>query len=226
MKTLVLAGMLGFGGLNPFHICGDDDRQYTNYYDGAFDVSYDWVQRYAEPVVQIRGCSGTLIDTNAVITAMHCQIDLGDTVKLGYLKDIDDYPTYRVTKVLEKSNWTLDYAIYEVSGDPSNHFAIRELTPEVPSIGDEIYILGHPRLRRLTITAGPLVGLHANDAQYRADSQGGSSGAGVLDSEGRMFALHQRGSCAPGWSGYNMGTLIDKIKDASPIVRRLLGLKG
>jgi hypothetical protein len=218
--------MISFGGVEPLHICGEDDRQYTNYYDEAFQVSYDWVQRFAEPVAQIQGCSGTLIDKSIVITARHCDIGPGDRVRLGYLQGVNEYPTYRVKTTLEKSDWVLDYAIYELDGDPSEDFAIRELTPDIPNIGDEIYILGHPQLRRLTITAGPLVGLHANDAQYRADSQGGSSGAGVLDSEGRMFALHQRGACKPGWSGYNMGTLIDKIKDVSPIVRRLIGLKG
>jgi V8-like Glu-specific endopeptidase len=222
MNALLLAGTLFF------HICGEDDRQYTNYYDSAFQVSYDWVQRNAEPVAQSGGCSATLIAEKTVITAAHCRLRPGHLVRMAYLQDSDDYPMYEISETLEISGAYLDYAIYELNEDPSEDFEIRQLTEEVPAVGEEVYILGHPKLRRLTITAGPLVGSNGKDAYYQADSQGGSSGSGVLDKDGRMFALHQRGSCLddPRHLGYNLGTLISKIKTESAIVRELLSISS
>lgn len=201
------------------HICGTDDRQYTTVYNGAFDVSWPWVQLNAEPVARVGGCSATLIDKDLVITAAHCSIRAGEQIRFNYLWRGDETLYTEITRVMEE-DWGLDYSILEIRSYPG--LEVRKLTTQKPAIGEEVYVLGHPEGKRQMISAGPLV--YAGDLSlgYKADTMGGSSGSGVVNSNGELFAIHQWGSCWDRGGGYNGGTLLSAIAKESDIIKALL----
>ena len=207
---------------NPYHVCGVNDFQYTTRYDEVFNVDFDWVQENAKPVVRVGGCSATLIDERVILTAAHCGIEKGYRARFNYVFDGKSKDTL-VDKLME-SDRRLDFAVMRLQVQPEG-VKIRELTDRVPDLGEEVYLLGHPERKRMMISAGEVRYSDEFRIGYEADSLGGSSGSGVIDEDGKQFAVHQFGSCyADGRGyGYNGGTLIKKIAEKSQTVRKLLG---
>lgn len=216
LAAIMVSGMV----MSPLNICGTDDRQYTTFYDGAFQVDKEWVLEHGEAVGKFGGCSGTLIAEDKFISAAHCPVTLGMMVHFNYTQSPEPTVQKKVLQVMEK-DVGLDYQILKIEKTEGRH--IQVVTDEIPMLESEVYLLGHPELKRMMISAGPMK-VAGRTIGYRADSQGGSSGSGVLDSKGRLFGVHQFGSCkeGPQYAGYNGGTSIKAIKEKSPIVRQLL----
>lgn len=197
------------------HICGENDQVYTDLYDDRFDVSLLWVKVTEPPVSHLDGCTGSLIAESLVITASHCNMKPGEYIRFT----VESFPKYYMIDSIIEDDIFYDYSIIRIDGKPDIPY--REITDKIPEPGEEIYIIGHPGRRDKTITAGDLV-RSGNSVAYLADTEGGSSGSGVLDSYGRLFAIHQWGSCLPGMSGYNGGTSIYAIKNVSAVISSIL----
>jgi V8-like Glu-specific endopeptidase len=88
-----------------------------------------------------------------------------------------------------------DWAVIEVPQmDPKWPILPLENAP-VPQVGDLAYILQHPggQLKRLGFVRNMISDIDDGRVRYLTDTEPGSSGAPVLDSVGRLIALHHRG---------------------------------
>ncbi|MFL5400872.1 MAG: trypsin-like peptidase domain-containing protein [Myxococcales bacterium] len=81
---------------------------------------------------------------------------------------------------------------------------------------DLLAIIQHPRARPKVIAEGTLAGA-CRDRVYYADidTLDGSSGAGVLNRQGYLLAVHSDGDCATDGSGTNAGWSAASIVAAS-----------
>jgi V8-like Glu-specific endopeptidase len=210
------------GELKITHTCGVDDKVYLDEYDDRFGVSFDWVQKYKEAVIQVDGCSGTLVDIDLVITAGHCgTIKVGDYVYFSFERG-EIYESFIIIDIPEKRNFP-DYQILRIAGDPGYTYTPQKISCALPALEEEVYIMGHPERRPKMLSAGAVKNVSSASLGYLADTLGGSSGSGVLNSEGELIGVHAWGSCEdePGSMGYNGGSHIDLIAGASPIIRNL-----
>ncbi|HEX4386463.1 MAG TPA: serine protease, partial [Myxococcales bacterium] len=81
---------------------------------------------------------------------------------------------------------------------------------------DALAIIQHPRGRPKVIAEGTLAGACHDEIYYAdLDTLGGSSGAGVLTSQGYLLAVHTDGTCAADGSGANWGWSAASIVAAS-----------
>jgi hypothetical protein len=174
------------------------------------------VQDREGAVVLINGnCTGTLIAAGAgpvVLTAGHC-VGLGDQdlVAFNYEDQADGDPLATSGTVIEAATEP-DYALLELDRLPAT------VTPTALTSRptDLLAIIQHPRGRPKVIAEGTLAGA-CNDLVYYSDLDTlvGSSGAGVLTSQGYLVAVHTDGDCALDGSGTNRGWSAASIVAAS-----------
>jgi hypothetical protein len=158
-----------------------------------------------DAVVLVNGvCTGTLIAAAAgpvVLTAGHC-VGLNDQelIAFNYEDDPDGDPLITNGLVIEQSN-TPDYALIDLDDLPDV-----TPTPLTSRPTDLLAVIQHPRGRPKTIAEGTLAGACNDLVYYRdLDTLVGSSGAGVLNHQGFLLAVHSDGDCAADGSGTNRG---------------------
>lgn len=211
-------GTLQVGKIVPSAQCGPTlDFTPINQYQGELAS----VQDREDAVALIGGdCTGTLIAAQAgpvVLTAGHC-VGLGNTVLVAFNveADPDGDPLATNGFVIERAD-TPDYALLQLDQLPA---VTPTLLTTQPS--DRLAIIQHPR-------GGPKV---IAEGRYAAECEGvnpagvisyadldtlvGSSGAGVLNRQGSLFAVHTDGDCAENGGGSNMGFSAASIVEASP----------
>lgn len=163
-------------------------------------------------------CTGTLIAAQAgpvVLTAGHC-VGLGDRALVVF--DFEDDPdgSGLVTDgtVVERSD-APDYALVRLDQLPA--VAPTALTAR-PS--ERLAIIQHPRgLPKVVAEGGYLYTCRGLLFYADLDTLVGSSGAGVLTSEGRLFGIHTDGDCAEDGSGANTGWSAADVARASPYLQ-------
>lgn len=216
-------------------ICGTYDIQFINQYDGTLGVSIDFVNTHEAKVGAMTSpygskfCTGTLISRNRFLTAGHC-IDSGTTsdfVTFNYEVSSTGAPLvedkYAITRVLESEIGGLDYAILELAGNPGDKYGWTPIKSATPASGDTLCIIQHPSGRAKMIEAGPFYSVLGDYFTYTdLDTEGGSSGSGVLDMTGSIIAVHTNGGCSS-TGGYNRGVSITSISKVSPIINEMLG---
>jgi hypothetical protein len=182
--------------------CGPtEDFTPINSYQGSLADA----QLREDAVALINGmCTGTLIAAAAgpvVLTAGHC-VGLNDQelIAFNYEDQADGDPLVTNGTVIEQSTEP-DYALIQLDKLP----AVTP-TPLTSQPTDLLAVIQHPRGRRKVIAEGPLAGA-CNDLVYYADLDTlvGSSGAGVLNHQGYLLAVHSDGDCADDGSGTNRG---------------------
>ena len=177
------------------------------------------VQDREDAVVLINGsCTGTLIAAAAgpvVITAGHC-VGLGDRSLLAFNVETepDGDPLVTNGTVIEQATEP-DYALIQLDKLPV-------VTPTLLTIQptDRLAIIQHPRGGPKAIAEGDFAG-ECNGLVYYTDLDTlvGSSGAGVLNRQGHLLAIHSDGDCAETGSGANMGWAAAGIVEASPYLQ-------
>jgi V8-like Glu-specific endopeptidase len=219
-------------------IVGADNLQYVNAYDGSRGVSKSYVATHKGPVAaishasdeNIATCTGTLIGTNLFITAAHCFQSYGYAPEdwgvyfnhehvLGEDSDLLPVQSFGVSEVLEHvDNYNdLEYAVLRLTGDPGATFHWTDLRETSASVGEVAAIIGHPASRPKQVDAGRLQApFTANTIAYDVDTLARSSGSGVLDSSGRLIAIHTTGHAD---LAYNHGARITAILAGSPLLQ-------
>ena len=168
-----------------------------------------------DAVALINGvCTGTLIAAAAgpvVVTAGHC-VGLSDQelIAFNYEDQADGDPLVTNGIVIEQSTEP-DYALIQLDQLP----AVTP-TPLTSRPTDRLAVIQHPRGRPKVIAEGTLAGA-CNDLVYYADLDTlvGSSGAGVLNHQGYLLAVHSDGDCSADGSGTNHGWSAASIVAAS-----------
>ena len=156
-------------------------------------------------------CTATHIGDGFVLTAGHCvrtdrcepdyQVTWGRTARRpsGILKS-------RCTEIVER-RWDdeVDYAIYKVF--PAPDFSLDVKRDQRPSMGANIFILSHPRGTTLKFSGLCTIDDYGFGLRftYQCDTEGGSSGASVLNAQGQIVGIHNSGSRG---LGYNAGTWV------------------
>lgn len=136
--------------------------------------------------------------------------------------------TFRGAELLRASAG-LDYALLRLRADAASTFGFIELEPRDATVGEPIYIIGHPGGRRKevsVVSAGAPCAVDSVDQNrrgfrsrsnmgYLCDTERGSSGSPVFSAtSNRAIALHHLGGCDNG------GTY---IRDIYPEVESFLG---
>jgi hypothetical protein len=168
-----------------------------------------------DAVALINGvCTGTLIAAAAgpvVLTAGHC-VGLSDQalIAFNYEDQPDGDPLVTNGVVIEQSTEP-DYALILLDKLP----AVAP-TPLTSRPTDQLAVIQHPRGRPKVIAEGTLAGA-CNDQVYYTDLDTlvGSSGAGVLNHQGFLLAVHSDGDCDRDGSGSNRGWSAASIVAAS-----------
>ena len=232
-------------------ICGPStDWQNVEQYDGTLGVTTDYVNSHEGAVGQlaynngdgtISICSGTLLTDNTFLTAGHCLSrdaqDIIDNqemiVRFNYQYDTDGVlrrpDAYLVSSIIEHENGGLDYAILQLSNNPTSVYAPATISENI-SDNELLTIIQHPDGIPKVLETGNYNGPDSGDMedyiQYTdLDTFGGSSGAGVLNTYGQLVAVHTNGGCNT-QGGANHGIAISRIKEESPFIRNLLNTEA
>jgi hypothetical protein len=177
------------------------------------------VQEREEAVVLINGtCTGTVIAAAlgpVVLTAGHC-VGLGEQVVLAFnVEDArDGDPLVTGGTVLEQST-APDYALIRLDALPA-----ATPTPLTTQPTDLLAVIQHPRGRPKSIAEGAFLDACNGLVYYDdLDTLVGSSGAGVLNRQGYLLAIHTDGDCAADGTGTNQGWSAADIVEASPYLQ-------
>jgi V8-like Glu-specific endopeptidase len=130
--------------------------------------------------------------------------------------------SFNVAATLEYREGGLDFAILETQGNPGDMFNIAYFrnSAEVPD-GSQLTIFQHPGGTPKKIESGNVTSIGRSWINYGdIDTEGGSSGSGVLDENGFLIGVHVLGGCSVS-GGYNSAVSMEAILAESDICRRL-----
>lgn len=171
------------------------------------------VNQREDAVVMLDGtCTGTLIAAAAgpvVLTAGHClPLDARTLAVFNFEDAPDGDPLITAGTVIEQAT-APDYALVMLDTMP----AVTP-TPLGSEPGDRLAIIQHPRGRPKVVAEGWFLDT-CDGLLYDVDLDTlvGSSGAGVLNREGYLVAVHTDGDCAD--AGINWGWTAASIVEAS-----------
>lgn len=222
-------------------ICGKNDLQQVNSYDGTLGQPVEFVMAHKNPVAAMaegtperssKFCSGTMIAPDLFLTASHC-VDSqtpGKWIVFNYetkahSSELLPQDHYKISAVVEEGaaqSPQLDYAIVKVDGNPGLKYGFTPVRAEVPENGHLLTIIQHPSGNPKQVESGPAAGVSGNYLLYSdLDTEPGSSGSGVLDKDGAVVAVHTNGGCTSS-GGANRGVKMADIAKVSKTIQGLL----
>lgn len=207
----------------------------------------NWIYKALEvskSVCQIRKKNGDLgtgwlledgwILTNAHVIKNKEEID-GATANFDFEKDLNgnDKTTFSYTMqeegALFSSKYNLDYAYIKLINDPAHplskwgHLTLNKT--DIPSENDRVSIIQHPKgeQKQVALHSNQVIAVDGHKLFYTTDTEKGSSGAPVFNSNWQVVALHHAGKVENGGlvinndtgerQPANRGILIGAIKD-------------
>lgn len=184
--------------------------------------------------VQVFPCTAFIVSDKHIMTNYHCSVGLLDnpatgasridamSFLIGYLRTgvEENARKFTVIPTPVEASESLDYAIHEVIGNPSEEFGILRLSDRIPQLGDPFWIIGHPRGEAQRISREQC---RASDPPisnrrllHTCDTLPGNSGSPVIDATTRtVVALHHAGSSI---DDVNFGILMKEILGATRTV--------
>lgn len=121
----------------------------------------------------------------------------------------------------------LDYALLELDRRPGNTFGYASIATELPKVDERLTIIQHPVGLPKMVDAGYFSGIKTYGTlsgymRYKdLDTGSGSSGAGVLNSAGKLVGVHGKAGCTR-TGGSNHGVFVGDILYASPLLSGLV----
>jgi V8-like Glu-specific endopeptidase len=232
-------------GLDGESQCGGTwDVQDVELYNGTLGVSQAFVNsRQARVGHASFGCSGTLVARDLFLSAGHCGYAVGNQIQFNYqvngssppnLRPID---TKQVIEVLEQV-WTAsaDYALLRLGGSPGDTYGYTPMLASDPPVNSLVAIIQHPALEPKKVHAGPLFDYNPiNNGvgwfRHQVDTTGGSSGSGVLNTDGFIVGVHTTAGCntaSPinGNEAFRMTTLVSQSLRVKQLANGDLPLVG
>lgn len=230
---------------NSRSICGKNDLQHVNDYDGSLGPSVQFVRKHQGAVGALamgspgntrKFCTGTMISEDLFLTASHC---IGRDITSNYA--VFNYEkangtnsplpeeAVRILEVVEDgeaNGGRLDYAILRLEGKPGRKYGMTGIKAYDVAQGNRVNIIQHPRGQMKQVEAGPTAGLAGVYFRYAdLDTEPGSSGSGVLDNDGFIVGVHTNGGCYSS-GGANKGVRMSEIAKVSGIVQQMSQASG
>lgn len=217
-------------------LCGSSDLVHVNAFQGNDDFSRYFVRARKQSVGVIvrnnlkRYCTGSMISHDLMLTARHCiQYKRPDNLKVIFSYELNrkgeetkEY-TYLVKSILETGkNEKLDYAILKLDGRPGlTHGYSALANSDTPIEQDEpIILLQHPNGEPMQLDVGHIKRIENKMIEYDdLDTLGGSSGAGLLNADGKIIGVHVLGGCFK-IGGSNKAVSIKAIRKASKVIQK------
>lgn len=117
-----------------------------------------------------------------------------------------------------------DWTVVAVDGNPRAKYGSLYLGRAEPKVKDEVIIVQHPAggTKKIALSHNIVAYVDAKRVQYLTDTEEGSSGSPVFDSEWRVVALHHKGGLLrePGSAtqykrnqGIHVNVLVDALRD-------------
>jgi V8-like Glu-specific endopeptidase len=221
-RTARIAGRPAALLASPRSICGTDDLQPVNSYDGALGQSVAFTRLHKTAVGALTSeasqagdkfCSGTLVGPDLFLTAAHCTDadTVSDFVAFNYEDRADGPATQefaRVTEVVDGGG-ELDVALLRLEGAPGKRWGWTGVSLARAAAGDLLTIIQHPLGGPKQLEVGHLLDFTEHYMRYGdLDTEPGSSGSGVLDAHGTVIGVHTNGGCTE-TDGANSGVRLD-----------------
>jgi hypothetical protein len=164
-------------------------------------------------------CTGTLVAAVAgpvVLTAGHC-VGMGDRVLAVFnFEDAPDGEELVTDGTVTEVSTAPDYALVALDALPAAITPTRLATQPT----DELAIIQHPRGSPKVVAEGSFYDSCDSVVYYLdLDTLVGSSGAGVLTSNGGLIGVHSDGDCDDEGGGTNRGSTAASIVAASPYLQ-------
>jgi len=188
----------------------------VNSYQGDLAIVND----REDAVVMLGGdCTGTLVAAAAgsvVLTAGHC-VGMGDRVLVVFnFEDAPDGDELVTDGTVTEMSTAPDYALVVLDALPAGITPTRLATQST----DELAIIQHPRGNPKVVAEGSFYDSCDGVVYYLdVDTLVGSSGAGVLNSDGGLIGVHSDGDCDGDGGGTNRGSTAASIVAASPYLQ-------
>jgi V8-like Glu-specific endopeptidase len=179
-------------------------------------------------------CTAFIVSEKYILTNYHCSKGLLDNEKIGASRiDATQFVAgytqtgieegtkkYTVIPTPIEASKTLDYAVLEVIGNPSQEYGQLKLASTSPAGGDPFWIIGHPmgegqRISREKCKANTPA-LSSGKLLHTCDTLPGNSGSPVIDAGlQQVVALHHAGSKA---DSINFAILMSEILANSKVL--------
>ena len=129
---------------------------------------------------------------------------------------------YDIVDLVEWREDGLDYAILKLEGNPGYIYGYTPVLAKDLTLNEMLTIIQHPDGRPKEIEAGLFDGDIGSYITYRdLDTEGGSSGSGVLDANRFIVGVHVEGGCTS-VGGANTGVSMEAIAGSSDIIPDLM----
>lgn len=187
--------------------------------------------------IGVTTCTASIISERHILTNNHCAPGSRKGIKIKRAQLLMNFygedkehlaKSYRVRLRTLEQDHALDYAIFEVEGNPAARFGKVKLAPRDPEPGESLLIIHHPaglpkHATRGSCRASAPSAVRDNDILHRCDTLPGSSGSPILASNsGAVIGIHFAGSSFAGPGSYNFGKRLSRIAQKSTIIAALI----